>query len=54
MRRPAYIIVSHEAFINGRFKVRSDYCTVDGAEIVPYKVTKYRRAKAFKSVVMVG
>ena len=34
--------------------IRSDYCTVEGAGIVPYKVTKYRRTKAFKSVVMVG
>jgi len=34
--------------------VRSDYCTVDGAGLVPYKVTKYWRTKAFKGVVMVG
>ena len=34
--------------------IRSDYCTVDGVGIVPYKVTKYRRTKAFKSVVMVS
>src|SRR6218665_996806 len=36
------------------FYIRSDYCTVDGAGIVLYKVTKYRRTKAFKSAVMVG
>src|SRR6218665_3556551 len=35
-------------------KLRSDYCTVDGAGIVPYNVTKHWRTKAFKSVVMVG
>jgi len=34
--------------------LRSDYCTVDGAGIVQYKVTKYRRTKAFKSVVRVS
>jgi len=37
-----------------QFIVRSDYCTVDDAGIVPYKVTNYRRIKAFKSVVIVG
>ena len=36
------------------FLIQSDYCTVDGAGIVPYKVTKYQCTKAFKSVVMVG
>src|SRR6218665_1526084 len=36
------------------YYLRSEYCAVDGAEIVPYKVTHYRRTKAFKSVVMVG
>src|SRR6218665_4172921 len=36
-----------------KFSFRSDYCTVDGAGIVPHKVTKYRRTKAFRSVVMV-
>ena len=32
--------------------IRSDYCTIDGAGIVPYKVTKYPRTKAIKSVMM--
>src|SRR6218665_2522639 len=41
-------------FINSSLQKRSDYCTVDGAGIVLYKVTKFWRKKAFKSVVMVG
>jgi len=36
------------------YSERSDYCTVDGAGIVSYKVTKYRRTEAIKSVVRIG
>jgi len=49
--RPTLELI-HQLFIK---LVRSDYkCTVDGAGIVPYKVTKCRCTKAFKSTVRVG
>jgi len=41
-------------FNDSSFILRSDYYTVNGAGIVPYIITKYRRTKAFQSVVMVG
>jgi len=40
----------HQLFI--KFEVTK--CTVDGAGMVPYKVTKCRCTKAFKSAVRVG
>jgi len=36
------------------YSQQSVYCTVDGAGIVPYKVTKYWHTIAFKSVGRVG